>query len=861
MSSPEPGKSAKRRASDYAESRNWNAGITKSSSRQHSEYVEHRSSSVSSRTTSSSSGSTSSSDTDSTDITDTGEDVKVATTGWKFSGETKTYQAYHPDQWETPKEVYFSEFVITESDLRVKTCEFTSPQDIDLTKGRVCIWIQRKYGENFGGVVLSKEVDKETGLYTYVCQDWNRLLQSKVYVILAGDMQIYDILKILLVKMGLSTDGLQPIEYYDYSMMDIPYDDDPLESLNKNNAEINTDSSNTVISVTEVSTAGSQTNEDTSEDSEDSDSTTTTTTSETKKEVTNAQPKKTLKEIKYNLMKLTLEGLYDKVSALDFIRTLVHRQGSLIEFYMDENGVPRFEKYQQDTWLKKRWIFVDTDVYDTKLKMDLTDMITQVAIKRIDSLNPNATLYTSEKVLNVNIAKYFGVMGDVVDNPVRPTSGDTGASYSGDVITATGKPSCGHCGGKAPYVNVTRSYVNKCPFCGKTNLKDTPKDPSRTRIPEGEITCGSGKAPYNDGCDADFCINCGHEKMTRDAAQLTPVGASWDGGNTTGLSSSSRRTSGTSSSSSSSSSGDDSTDDTATEDATGTVVQTEDPAKNYQVARIQMSQSVRKLLTFRIKLPGEYPNLHTNQFCNIMTSDTFLMENIPEIGKKLNGKFTRYAGYERNRYYIEEVLTTCSQTQGVYTELELNPFASDYSNFARMQIQAEQALASALGGDGGSVGNANGQDCTSDHFRTNHICIGYGGSATSQTPTAKALAVIGNSSANYAQVAKQAGGNPAKALKILHARYHWENYQDNHGTDRCPREMYKAFLAGSMGSNCGDASWLMKCVFDCMGLQNYILHGSPCGDGHYWNCVKYQGRWIMGDLCYWGKSHNQLSRM
>lgn len=832
-----PGKSAKRRASEAAEHK----AAANHKNRVHNDYVSSKKSSSKSAK-SSSRGSSSSSSSSSSDTGSTVEEVKVATTGWKFSGETKTYQAYHPDQWETPKEIYFSEFTITESDLRVKTCEIVSPQDIDLTKGRVCMWIQRKYGENFGGVVLSKEVDKETGMYTYVCQDWNRLLQSKLYVVLAGDMQIYDILKILLVKMGLSTDGLKKIDYYDNTMMDIPYDDDPLETLNKSdNAAINTDSSNTIISTTTVGgTSGSQEASTTSDDSSDSsDTDTSTSTSSTQKTVTTAKPKKTLKELKYNLMKLTLEGLYDKISTLDFIRTLVHRQGSLIEFYMDENGVPRFEKYTKDDWLKKRWIFVDTDVYDTKLKMDLTDMITQVAIKRVDALNPNATLYTSEKVLNVNLAKYFGVMGDVVDNPVKPTS-NASNGVSGDVITATGKPSCGHCSRKSPYTNVTRSYVNKCPFCGKTNLQDTPKDPSRKRIPEGEITCGSGASKgKNDGCDADFCINCGHEKMSRDAAQLTPVGASFDGGST------STGSSGGSSSSSSSSSSSNSTD-TST-DGTNSTVTTEDPSKNYQVARIQMSQSVRKLLTFRITLPGEYPKLHTNQFCNIMTSDTFLMENMPEIGKRLNGKFTRYAGYERNRYYIEEVVTTCSQNQGVYTELTLNPFASDYSNFAKMQIQAEQALASALGG---STGNANGTDCNDDHHRTNKISC-----ARTSNPSAKYTAVIGNSGSNYAQIAKQAGGNPAKALKLMHNRWHYDGYMDNaHGADRCPQKMFA--MSTALG-NCADSAWLMKCIFDCMGLKNYIIHVP----GHYYNDVFWNGRWYTADLCKWGRSTNELSRM
>lgn len=760
------------------------------------------------------------------------QEEKKATTGYKFSGESKGYQAYHPDQWTTPKEVMFSEFDITETDLRVKTATFSSPYDIDLTKGRVCCWIQRKYGDNFGGVILTKEFDKESGMYNYTCQDWNRLLNSKVYVILGGDITTYDIIKILLVKMGLSTDGLHEIDYYDYTLERVPDDDDPSESLTAGDTK-NVKSANTPA--------------------EDNNA-----NSESRNVGTSKEDKKKKKDTKRNPFKLKPYGLYDKMTALDFIRTLILKAGATIDFYMDENGVPRFDKYEKDDWLKKRWYFVDTDVYDAKIKFDLTDIITQVAIKRVDPLNPNATLYTSEKLVGVNLAKYFGVMGDVVDNPVPQTSGDSSASsVGGDTITVTGKPSCGHCAGKTPYVNVTRTYVNKCPFCGKKNLQDTPKDPTRTKhVPEGEITCGGGAMNgKHDGCDADFCINCGHEKMARDAAQLTPVGASFDGGDTGGGSTSSSSTrSGTSASSINSSSGSGSTSSTST-GSSGSSISVEDLKKNKQTARISMSQSIRKLVTFTIKLPGEFNNLHTNSFCMLMTSQKFLMENIPEIGRKLDGKFTRYSGFERNRYYIEEVTVTYSPTQGVYTELKLNPFASDFSNFAKQQIQAESALASALGG-GGGLANANGQDCPNNTNRTNLISVGWGGSATSQTPSAKALAVVGNSSANYAEVARN-HNTPQEILAELHSKYTWADYDDNRAGD-CPRDLY---AKGSIVCNCAGAAWLVKCIFDCKGWQNYILHGSPCGRGHYWNCVQYNGQWIMGDLCYWGKSHNQLSRM
>lgn len=71
-----------------------------------------------------------------------------------------------------------------------------------------------------------------------------------------------------------------------------------------------------------------------------------------------------------------------------------------------------------------------------------------------------------------------------------------------DTITATGYPTCAcSCG---EYKEVTRTYKNYCPRCGKSGtLNDSPKS---TAGSEGEISC------YPDGCGADYCINCGGEK-------------------------------------------------------------------------------------------------------------------------------------------------------------------------------------------------------------------------------------------------------------------------------------------------------------------------------------------------------------
>lgn len=156
--------------------------------------------------------------------------------------------------------------------------------------------------------------------------------------------------------------------------------------------------------------------------------------------------------------------------------------------------------------------------------------------------------------------------------------------------------------------------------------------------------------------------------------------------------------------------------DTSTTNSTDTSsVSVESKYKNKQAALIAMTENIRKTYTFSLKLPGEFKHLHSNSFCMLMTSSKFKAENMPNIGRKMNGKFIRYLGFEENRYYIEGVTVSYTQNGGLYTELKLNPFASGYSDYAKKQMEAYNALQSALGSNSstGSTGGNLGNDAIS----------------------------------------------------------------------------------------------------------------------------------------------------
>ena len=119
-------------------------------------------------------------------------------------------------------------------------------------------------------------------------------------------------------------------------------------------------------------------------------------------------------------------------------------------------------------------------------------------------------------------------MGDPLKETVKEVETTTtvessGGSTGGDTITVRAKPSCScSCGSYQWY---TRTWKNYCPHCGRSgSLHINPKG-----VPEVEITCGDGRSPYSDGCDADYCGVCGADKASASSCRsvkLTPASGS-----------------------------------------------------------------------------------------------------------------------------------------------------------------------------------------------------------------------------------------------------------------------------------------------------------------------------------------------
>lgn len=133
--------------------------------------------------------------------------------------------------WKDTPQTRYTKYNIKETDFRIKTATFTSPQYIDLTMGQYAILISSSYHENFSGIILDCEYNEDTGLYDYQCQDWSRRFMNKPHVI-APKNKLYYVLMNLITHGGTSIkptaaqktkykallSGLRPLGMYEQSL-------------------------------------------------------------------------------------------------------------------------------------------------------------------------------------------------------------------------------------------------------------------------------------------------------------------------------------------------------------------------------------------------------------------------------------------------------------------------------------------------------------------------------------------------------------------------------------------------------------------------------------------------------------------
>ena len=473
----------------------------------------------------------------------------TVTEGAIHSARGDSPQFWNLENYHFPIETRFTNFEIQEENPRIRTATFESPDNIDLTEGRVAVLITGDCND-FGGIIIKKTHDSKSGIYKYQCQGFlDRILSNTVYVVANGSKTAWRLIYEFLADVGLPSTCLGSEDDYDVAVTE-----DTLEKM-KADAELTEtselflnqeDASGTTTRKTNTSSSSSNNNNSNNSNSSGSNNSNGSSSSATSggSSTSNGEgkPIKTVTEtlastedgkIK-NTFKRKPVGIFDKKTGGEYIRTLIFDYGINVDFYGDINGVPHFDVLDLDTWKRTGW-YLSPDMgfeEDYQYEFDITNVVTQVGVKNIQAINGNGEMYTSGDLLGVNVENYVGRMGTVVDNPSeRGSTGKnsekveqiktkyqdaSGREYKPtEVIDTNGEPSCPKCtyknGGQQPeQKKYQKSWLNKCPACEETGkLKNiTLSDP------HGKTVCSS--------CNKEYCQYCGFER-DQGKYQLTEI--------------------------------------------------------------------------------------------------------------------------------------------------------------------------------------------------------------------------------------------------------------------------------------------------------------------------------------------------
>ncbi|RAP44350.1 MAG: hypothetical protein BZ136_08980, partial [Methanosphaera sp. rholeuAM74] len=123
---------------------------------------------------------------------------------------------------------------------------------------------------------------------------------------------------------------------------------------------------------------------------------------------------------------------------------------------------------------------------------------------------------------------------------------------------------------------------------------------------------------------------------------------------------------------------------------------TNNPENNKKLAEITMMESIRDKYKLTFNMPDVFKGLHTNKFMYMELSDQFYEKHYADIIEAIKDKkFTRYAGFEKGRFFVEKYVWG-GGIGGKHSKITVNPLANNYSAYMKAQQEAEKALISAM---------------------------------------------------------------------------------------------------------------------------------------------------------------------
>lgn len=297
--------------------------------------------------------------------------------------------------WKVKHPIYWSQYQIKETDFRIKTATFSSPNYFDLTTGVFCVLITSPYHEDFGGIILSVTYNEDTGLYDYQCQDWSRQYMNKIEIILQKVL-FYRLLQYLV------TGGAIP----------------PVKKVPKS-----------LLKAYKFELSGLR-------------------------KISDYDRKKCGGIIKGNPMLEEKSIIVRDKSFIETIRDLVIGSGEYIDVYFNKYGVLQLEPYHKNDFFNTGLHLTTREVANRKFKFDTTNIITHVTINGED-LRMGVGVRSQALTGGVDLSAYFGNLGSSISDPLKSetTSNNSKTTGSSSVKSTTPKTKTNTNNNGNPYGN------------------------------------------------------------------------------------------------------------------------------------------------------------------------------------------------------------------------------------------------------------------------------------------------------------------------------------------------------------------------------------------------------------------------
>ena len=272
--------------------------------------------------------------------------------------------------WNGYVNIIWEKYTVTESDFRIKTATFSTPQYLDLTTGTYAILITTPLHEDFGGTIIDIDYDNKTGLYSYQCQDWSRVYQGKIDVV-SKKKTVHRLLQFLITQGGVPLVGaVSKAKLKQYKKV--------LSGL-RPAYQYNQKDFGSIID--------------------------------------------------FNPMTVKSNVIIRGKSWIEAIRDLVFGSGAYIDVYFDKYGRIQIEPYTKDDFFNTGLLLTAKEIGEYTQSFDTTNIITGVTVESNDK-SKNGKHYTSRDLIGIDLAAIFGNLTTVIGNPNQSNSSSNSSRNS-----------------------------------------------------------------------------------------------------------------------------------------------------------------------------------------------------------------------------------------------------------------------------------------------------------------------------------------------------------------------------------------------------------------------------------------------